>query len=178
MAAIGDPAEVDIASAIRRLIGNTSAIIVGGPIYNTLTHHLMEKLPSHFSFILTKVDDKPVRGIKVRNFRGGDKREYIRRPAEGSDGRRHLEYFIVERSTWDFEASGALKQTKVFICAGTSLAATAAAVRILADWPGLRRRFGKGDFGILYELYLDNIEEREAHPPEARPQEMYAWSSN
>jgi len=57
------------------------------------------------------------------------------------------------------------------------LAATAAALRILADWPGLRRRFGKGDFGILYELYLDNIEGREARPPEVRPQEMYSWQS-
>ncbi|HEY7147056.1 MAG TPA: hypothetical protein VH637_22650 [Streptosporangiaceae bacterium] len=159
----------EITSLVHHLIRNRSAITVGAPIYNVLTYHLMDEIPSHFSFIRREDNGLPVRGIKIRNYRGGE-REYLRHP----EGSRQVEYFIVEKLTWhDQPGGGRARDTKIFICAGTCSAATAAALQILADWRSLRRVSGGRDFAYLYELYLDSVDGREMNPPDA-PQQVYA----
>jgi hypothetical protein len=175
---IGASDTIDTLRVIRQIIGNRTAVIIGAPIYNTFTLHLMDKLSSRFSFIREEDNGNPTRGIKVRSYRGRDEyRDFIRRPADDG-GQRQLEYFILERLTWKIraDAAGGRNTTKVFICAGTCSAATAAAVRALAkNWPDLKRRTNNGEFGMLCELYLQNIELREAHPPDDDLQVVFSY---
>lgn len=175
---IGASDSIDTLRVIRQTIGNRTAIIVGAPIYNTFTLHLMDKLSSKFSFIRDEVNGNPVRGIKVRQYKGqDDHRDYIRRP-DDDGGQRQLEYFILEKLTWPIraDAGGGRKSTKIFICAGTCSAATAAAVRALSkNWKDLKQRTTSANFGILCELYLQNIELREAHPPDDDLQVVFSY---
>lgn len=159
----------NLSKLIRQTVGNRTAVIIGAPIYNTFTLHLMDMLSSRFSFIREEENGHPIRGIKVRSYKGQDnERRFVRHAAD--DSGRQLEYFILEKLTWPIRSdtgSGGRKTTKVFLCAGTCSAATAAAVRALAkNWPDLKRLTNGADFGMLCELYLQNVEMREGHPPD------------
>jgi hypothetical protein len=67
----------------------------------------------------------------------------------------------------------------VFICAGTCSAATAASLRALSkNWPDLKQRTQGRDFGMLCELYLQNSELREAHPPDDDLQVVFSYGIN
>lgn len=163
---LGDPDNEDVLAALRAEIGQRSVIVVGAPAYNALTLYLMKMLPSHFSFIREQDESGlPVRGIRMhKNLE--KHRDFVRRAADGNDGQ-VLEYFIVEKLTWPVRpvtTSGRGRSTKVFICAGTCSAATAAALRMLADnWPELSKGSEGRDFGFLCELELSGIEQRVVH---------------
>jgi hypothetical protein len=166
---LGDPDTEDILAVMRTQIGLRSVIVVGGPAYNALALYMLQMLSSTFSFIREEDESGlPVRGIRMhRNLE--KHRDFVRRAADGSDGQ-VLEYFIVEKLTWparSANASGRSRTTKVFICAGTCSAATAAALRMLAgNWRELERGSEGRDFGLLCELELSGIEQRVVHLPE------------
>jgi hypothetical protein len=165
---VGEPTNADIIATIREKVGRRSVVLVGAPIYNTLTLHLMDKLSSHFSFIREEgKSGEPVRGIRMHRGRDNH-RDYVRQPIDDS-GRLLVEYYLIEKLTWPVrsDTSGHRRSTKVFICAGTCSAATAAALRALArNWPKLQQLTDGTDFGLVCELLLENIELREGHPPD------------
>lgn len=163
--------------AINDLVGSGTTIIVGAAIYNVLTKHLMAAVPSRFEFIRRESDGE--RGIKVSNFRGNESKEFWRYEdsTNRSSGEKHpfnKEYFIVERLEWTRGQGKDERSSTIFICAGTCSAATAAALRVLADWPALAKRFRGREFGLLREIHLDATEElegstREKEPPDQDP---------
>ncbi|WP_156934822.1 hypothetical protein [Pseudonocardia spinosispora] len=150
---------------------NTCTILIGGPIYNLLTHHIFRHRPKNaddmrfFEFIRRNdPDGKALRGIRAL---GVYPRDYIR--TEGED---HIEdYFVVCRLTVE-------KKKKVFVCAGTCTAATAAAVDQLTDWRKFEK-YGTNDFGVLYRIFLprastgfeSSAQGRESDPDDATAME-------
>jgi hypothetical protein len=158
----------DLMTYLRSEIGRNAVILVGGTPYNTLTLHLMEELDSRFRFIREEQEGRFVRGVQ---FKEGKKvHKYIRGRASDSDT--FTEYYVVEKLTWKLTATSpsGRRDTKVFICAGTCSAATAAAVRLLArNWQRLLRQTDGANFGIMCELELDKEVLRESRPPEVRP---------
>ncbi|MEV4110262.1 hypothetical protein [Nonomuraea sp. NPDC049695] len=164
---LGDP------SRVSEYIREGTTLIVGAPIYNSLTDYVMRTVPSHFEFI--RFDDKE-RGIKVRNFKGSDtfvfKRGlYTRERPDGKERPFLKEYFIIERLTWKRGTGRHKRKSTIFICAGTCSASTAAALRMLADWPKLAKVYGTEDFGLLCEIHLDAADGRDTIPREMPPPE-------
>jgi hypothetical protein len=169
---------LDTLHIIRQMVGNRTAVIVGGPIYNTFTLQLMKRLPSRFTFVREDRNGQATRGIKVGPYKQrDDHREFIRRSV-GEDHQRQVEYFILEKLTWPIrsDTGSRRKSTKIFLCAGTCSAATAAAVRALTkNWRNLKQLTNGDDFGLLCELYLENAEQREAHPPDDDLQVVFSY---
>jgi hypothetical protein len=158
--------------SLRDRVGNNSIVVVGAPVYNTLAKHLLGQLESRVRFIRDPDSSKPVqeRGIEFTNWRN-EKMAYFRTNPPPDSGEPLEEYYVVEKLEWPV-ASGSGRQlqakTRVFICAGTCSAATAAALRLLErNWLRLSRETGGNNFGILCKLLLANEKLREAHLDEA-----------
>lgn len=115
-------------------------------------------LPQRFFEFIRDRDEtgKPRRGIRALG--GISEEEFIRQ--ESPTGLK--DYFIVEKMT--------IGETKLFVCAGTCTAATAAAVDKLINWRYFEERFGTRDFGVPYRIHLPgsatNPEGRESNPDE------------
>lgn len=159
----------DEQAASAALKDQACTVLVGGPIYNLLVHHLLRARPTEprttrlFEFIRENTDfGDPVRGI--RTLFGVTAEDYVRTEENGI----LRDYFIVEKISY--------KGRKVFICAGTCTAATAAAIDKLLEWRHLERKFGARDFGCLYRIYLPpvsaNDETRENDPDDATAIEL------
>ncbi|MEV0316810.1 hypothetical protein [Nonomuraea fuscirosea] len=167
-------------SGIGQYIHEGATLIVGAPVYNALTDFLMRVIPSRFEFVRREDGE---RGIRVRNYRGSDSRTYYRERFDGeqSDGqtRPYLkEWFVLERLVWGRGQGNYRRESTIFICAGTCSAATAAALRMLRDWPALAREYGPGNFGLLCEIQLDGREEdetREFPPPDEEPSIVFRY---
>jgi hypothetical protein len=152
---------------------STCTVLVGGPIYNLLTHELLRSRPTNanrfFEFIRENDSDgNGVRGIRDLTVRVPE--SHVRRTSNGSI----IDYFIVSRLTLE-------RGKKTFVCAGTCTAATAAAVDQLANWEQFKK-FDDKDFGVLYRIYLPHssastAEGRESDPDEATAIELLRESS-
>ncbi|MFF4692849.1 hypothetical protein [Streptomyces sp. NPDC001307] len=147
--------------------GVDCAILVGGPVYNTTTTVMLGQAPFAFTFSMRDENGRPVRGVEVRPLHGNTQRTFRRVEPQAGDGP-HLEYAVVEAVDWE--------ETRVFLCAGTCAAATAAAVRKLRqDWRQLAKRFGGSGFGLVYELALDSALMRDRAPDMGRLQQCYVY---
>lgn len=132
---------------VSTLYRQSCSILIGAPIYNLLTHHLMrvpkkgEPKSPHpfFQFIRDFENEKPVRGIKVIQEPNTEERKREETPTYVQD------YFIVSRIDLG-------DKRRAFIAAGTCTAATAAAVNQLVKWRQFKKF--KGDFGVLYGIRL------------------------
>ncbi|MGH3634009.1 MAG: hypothetical protein ACRDTS_07945 [Mycobacterium sp.] len=153
-----DEVKYDTAAISAKLREQDCTVLIGGPIYNLLTHHILEPRPedpryrSRFFEFIREFDatGSPIRGI--RTLPGVTTEDFLRSTER--------DYFIVSRVTID-------RSKRVFICAGTCTCATAAAVDELLDWRQYTK-FGDKDFGVLYRIHLpkrDGI--RESEPAEA-----------
>lgn len=140
-------------------------ILVGAPIYNLMTHYVMrarvgsDRVISFFEFFRGEGQYSSERGIKLTSKAGSEAKRFVRSDSE--DGR-VVDYFVVQKLT--------IRKTKVFVCAGTCTAATAAAVdRLRQYWSEYRRFQGDHDFGYLYKVSAPGIpaEIREADPESA-----------
>jgi hypothetical protein len=141
----GKDCEVDYdASVISACLReNTCTVLIGGPIYNLLTHHVLRRRPvsaqwnRFFEFIReNNADGEAIRGIMTVG--GLESERFIR----SEDDQTITDYFIVSRLTLE-------KGKRLFVCAGTCTAATAAAVDQLVNWRQYKSYQDK-DFGVLY----------------------------
>jgi len=145
-----------LVTKINQVLGaHRSFVLVGSPVYNLLTYYVMNggedrqvefcestQEPGHFASAMK------VRGILRRA-------EHVLERRELADGQGALyeEYFLLQKiRNWE------KTRTTVFICAGTSLAATAAAINTLADWESLVRDFGMDSFASVYCVRTDDRE--------------------
>src|SRR5262249_27588718 len=108
-------------------------VLVGSPIYNVLTLYALANAgdDARFSFErLPRGDGGFDRGIRVlRYYPNGTGRTFVR---EVRDDGVYDEYFVVQKITTWGPGKGTL-----FLCAGTSAAATAAALGVLTKWQRL-----------------------------------------
>jgi hypothetical protein len=140
----------ELAEVLRR--GET-LVLVGGVVFNTLTRYVMGRSgeQSWFSF---EAEVDPATGIAKRSLRaeasgpdGPQDAVFTCVTSEAGGQEVYTEYFFVQKVT-DFGPD----HSTIFICAGTSTAATVAAVEELTDWESLRGEFGDGAFAVLHRL--------------------------
>ncbi|MED7827150.1 hypothetical protein [Streptomyces chiangmaiensis] len=154
----------EIKDSVRRA---DCAVLVGGPVYNTTTDVMLQHAPFAFEFYMDEENGVPVRGVHIRPVHGNTERTLLRRVEPGARGI-HVEYAVVEAVDWD--------GTRVFLCAGTCEATTAAAIRTLRqDWRQLAKRFGTGGFGLVFELALDSEVARHRPPDMGQLQQCHVY---
>lgn len=149
-----------VTDRISKLINHEGTLIViGGPTYNAMTFYLLENCLEehrHFTFLRHEMGESEFRrGIQVNHHHLRPDNTYAPERfyrSQTDDREAFVEYFILQRLPWD---NGRLT---VFLCAGTSTAATVAAVRQLAEWRSLERQFGRLPFAALYRLETDDKE--------------------
>jgi hypothetical protein len=121
-------------------------IFVGGPAYNAVVAYILANLPdehARFTFELS------VDGPRIVIEPGRDGERSFRQHRAIRDAESVLvDYFVLQR------ISGfGPKNSTVFVCSGLSSLGTAVAVGLLASrWRDLERRFGDGDFALLYKF--------------------------
>ncbi|MBW8484269.1 hypothetical protein [Actinomadura parmotrematis] len=149
---------------LRQDLGSECVVLVGGPVYNVLTHLAQSEpgSPARTGFLRLEESGRPVRGIEITEP-GGRVERFLRSEPDGD--RWGEEYLALESFRWH--------RTQVFLCAGTCTAGTAAAVRILADWRTLQRRFGGEPFTLVYRLPIRDASDREREPDLERVQPCY-----
>jgi len=131
-------------SAVEGLLHESSCIVlVGGPIYNSVSRYILSGIgkasndqDTRLNFVRRDETCRPSRGISLR---GGSHDLGIDEWIGGGH-----EYYMVEKVT--------RKDAKVFICAGTSAAATAAAVQELIHWQELAESYPDQDFARVFAL--------------------------
>jgi hypothetical protein len=147
-----------LVTKINQVLGaHRSFVLVGSPVYNLLTYYVMNG---------GSADDRPVEfcessqepghhssAMKVRGILRRAEHVLERRELSDGHGAFYEEYFLLQKiRNWE------KTRTTIFICAGTSLAATAAALTTLADWEGLARDFGMDSFATVYCVRTDDRE--------------------
>lgn len=142
----GDDGEIgrELAEVLRN--GDT-LVLVGGVVFNTLTRYVMGRSgdQSWFTFVSKDSEGAAIRALRAE-ANGSD--ATFTCSQRGGDGlETFVEYFFVQKVT----GFGPDRST-IFICAGTSTAATVAALEKLTDWEALHQRFGDGAFAALYSL--------------------------
>ncbi|MCI0688901.1 MAG: hypothetical protein L0Y54_16965 [Sporichthyaceae bacterium] len=151
-------------------------VLVGSPVYNLLTHVVLDHpaaddgARSRFRFIRTG-DTPPTarRGVEVIDVYPGENQRFMRTDtSELAHPGPINEYFVVEKLR---TAHG----RTIFICAGTCSSATAAALDRLTEWRELERRFGAAGFGLLCEIRLAAVDDREADPRPDRVRELFSY---
>jgi len=180
----------DLTDRLRAKLRGATYVLVGEPLYNVMTRYVLSAAPSRFRFLGgTPGDEGRRRSIRVqniyhsRNSHEEDSHESEDYERQQLDNGECVEYAILERITnWN--------GITIFICAGTSTAATVAALRHLTEWRALARRFDRalyrrqardgsgdpaiGNFGILYQVRTTDVEnvpdpdrvlERWVYPP-------------
>lgn len=134
-----------------RLQGDACVVLIGGPIYNLLTHHVLRhRAPGQFFEFIRERGPDGAQRRGIRALGRVETEDHLR-----SEGETNLrDYCIVQKTT--------IGDTKVFVCAGTCTTATAAAVDKLMDWRQFEKRFGDKDFGVLYRLNLPATSDRQS----------------
>jgi hypothetical protein len=154
-----------LVTKIHQVLGShRSFVLVGSPVYNLLTYYVLNG---------SSGDDRPVEfcessqepghhssAVKVRGILRRSAHVLERRETADGHGALYEEYFLVQKiRNWN------KTRTTIFICAGTSLAATAAALDQLADWKTLARDFGMDSFAAVYCLRTDDREPADLDDP-------------
>lgn len=130
---------------------HSSFVLVGSPVYNLLTHYVLSRSdePSRVEFVEAPGESgHQASAIKIRNFHLGHDHVFSRQVTTLDDGRRVFEEYFVLQKIENWNHTG----TTVFICAGNSVAATAAALARLTNWQRLVKEFGLGSFTTVYLL--------------------------
>ncbi len=148
----------------RTLSSGDSFVLVGSPVYNLMTHCALagrgEDAWAHF--IAAQAEPEVyATAITVRRHGTGPELRFERRQvASSSGGYLYEEYFLLQKITsW---AGGANDRRStpgtIFICAGTSAAATAAALETLAQWERLFRDHAWRPFAIVCSVITEDRE--------------------
>jgi hypothetical protein len=146
-------------AAIRRtLAAHESFVLVGSPVYNVLTYYVLTNCGDQMRVRFVEAKTEPghtASGIEILRFhQNGASHLFERRLTEGADGTvTHEEYFVLQKITnWNGSP------TTIFVCAGTSTAATAAALAKLSNWRTLAAEFGMGPFTLVCAVHTADRE--------------------
>ena len=143
----------------RILRGQECLILVGSPVYNELTSYVLRHAGPDVMAEFGESDHEPGMFASAVMVREGESDRaawprYERRLLKERDGRVvYEEYFLLQKLR-DFPRKG----RTVFICAGTSQAATAAALDTLSGWRSLVDEFGNRPFAIVGRVTTDDRE--------------------
>lgn len=128
-------------------------ILIGGPVYNSLTHLVMGGDGGRSTIVWIErgktPDNERYFGIYVPPSHAGGNDADIFFPTSRQVGNSTLNdaFFVVEKlSGWG------PNHTTIFICAGTGNAATTAAVAEIAQWRRLRAEFGNEPFAVVFKM--------------------------
>jgi hypothetical protein len=179
--------------SVSDLFGSSDVVIlVGAPIYNSLTDHVsrhpLARGGTHFRFVRlppvpADVTGRSIRGITFMHSGEPPGKPYLREsvigPLPRGDGvptTLSREYFIVEKQILDRPNADPVT---LFVCAGTGTTATVHAVSKLLAWKDLRAAFGNGAFSALFQVDTDDPEWKVKPPmrrydePRPHPVERY-----
>jgi hypothetical protein len=143
----------------RIMQGQDCLILAGSQVYNVLTRYALEHAGSDARVAFSEAKKEPGQSASAFLAKEGDSihtawRRFDRGPVEERDDREvYVEYFLLQKLC-DFPRKG----RTVFICAGTSQAATAAALDSLSDWRSLFQMFKNGPFAMVYSVITDDRE--------------------
>lgn len=142
----------DLAREIERtLCSHHSSVLVGSGVYNVLTYYVLKKSGDDVRVEFCESSYEPgyaATALKIRGYLQGVDQVFERRVDHNANqGVIYEEYFLLQKMK-DWRNSG----STVFICAGSSVVATAAAVYTLADYRRLLRDFGSESFAAVYKV--------------------------
>lgn len=136
----------------RTLTAHRSFVLVGSPVYNVLTFYVLGTCGDQTRVRFVESSGEPghtAAAIQILGFhQSGASQVFERRLMPVGDGTTiYEEYFVVQKITnWNNTPA------TIFVCAGTSTAATAAALVKLAGWRTLADEFGMGPFAVVYAV--------------------------
>jgi hypothetical protein len=146
----------------RVLTSGDCFVLVGSPVYNLMTHCALvgrgEEALVHF--VASEAEPEVyATAITVRRQGSSPELRFERRRIANASGGGHTfeEYFLLQKiSRW----AGANRGSggTIFICAGTSAAATAAALETLSQWERLFRDHGWQPFAIVCSVRTEDRE--------------------
>jgi hypothetical protein len=146
-------ADAALVADIRHLLGRGRCfVLVGSPVYNVLTHYVLANCDDQSRVAFVQSPQEPgheASALLIRNFHHTGADEVFARRVTDLGGGVHAyeEYFVVQKIT-DWNRTG----TTIFVCAGNSVSATAAALGKLANWRSLADEFGVDPFVTVYLL--------------------------
>lgn len=146
---------------IRELLAeDQTLVLVGSPLYNSAVDFALENASKNCHFEFFRPDPGPDNigyAIGVRPFGpNGHSEPFIRHKVRDESSRHNNyfhEYFLIQKIS-----DQTLWKSRVIICAGTSTAATTAAVEKIQNWRELYKQFGVSPFAVLYELFTPDRE--------------------
>jgi hypothetical protein len=170
-----EPPELSLAdenSGLVRQIRNAleisgSHILVGSSVYNVLTRYVLEHAGRDARVVFLDSPSEPhhaASAVRVLPEPGGDPLDFPRKVEDGPNNRAMFrEYFVLQRfPRWQQTDS------TIFLAAGNSTAATAAAIATLADdWPRLAKEYGTA-FTLLYSILVEDREVSDMDPAEGK----------
>lgn len=140
-----------------------SHILVGSSVYNVLTRYVLEHAGRDARVVFQDSPNEPhhaASAVRVLPAPGGEPLDFPRQLEDGPNNRKmYREYFVLQRfPRWQETDS------TIFLAAGNSTAATAAAIATLADdWPRLAKEHGPA-FTLLYSILVDDREMSDMDP--------------
>ena len=171
--------KIPLAEITGILSGTGTLICVGAPMYNVLTDYVLgnASLQRHFEFVRPPNPAGGFRnGIRVCDYHAnGEPRDFLREQVAfpgAPDDEGWREYFVLQRMLENQPWTSA-----VFICAGTSTAATIAALEEMSNWRMLAREFGESAFAILFELVCATSEVNSDDRSSSESQVRRIWYS-
>jgi hypothetical protein len=171
--------KIPLAEITGILSGTGTVICVGAPMYNVVTDHVLEHAgpARHFEFVRPP---NPAggfgNGIRIHDYHAnGEPRDFLREQVVfpgAPDDQGWREYFVLQRMLENQPSTSA-----VFICAGTSTAATVAALEEMSNWRALGREFGESAFALLFELVCPTSEMNSDDRSSSESRVHRIWSS-
>ncbi|KAA8886789.1 hypothetical protein F3087_21435 [Nocardia colli] len=123
-------------------------VLIGGPVYNPLTAYVVQRqagIRGTIQMVPRRASDGTPTWCAV--VCGEEDRPFERREDQAADGTPfYTELFYIQKIK-NFGNCPA-----VFLCVGSTIAATSAAVEMLTSWPRLFGKFGLDDFSVLFQL--------------------------
>lgn len=147
-----DTDQAMVAGIRRILAAHECLVLVGSPVYNVLTYYVLTNCGDQMRARFVEANAEPghtASGVEILGFYpNGSSQVFERRLTEGGDGAvTHEEFFVLQKITnWNGTP------TTIFVCAGTSTAATAAALAKLSNWRTIAAEFGMGPFTLVYAV--------------------------
>ena len=157
------------AEAIEMLELPGCTVLIGGPMYNSMVHALMDRAGIKGSQVWMGRGITPGTtgnfGFYAPSLISGTSEIEVFSPGERHVGSSitYDTYYLLEKIT----GFGPNNST-IFVCAGTCNASTAAAVEELGKWRHFRSEFGDGPFALVCKMVTDSPDRYDARGRIAR----------
>jgi hypothetical protein len=157
--------EAPVSHIRQSLRSGETYVLAGSPVYNLMTYYVLENCGEDGRVNFTYARAEPevfATALKVHHFLSRSELLFERRQIPGGEGGYlYEEYFLLQKITNWTGGNEPVREGRgstIFLCAGTSVAATAAALETLAHWERLVRDFGMGPFAMLCRVHTEDRE--------------------